>query len=485
MGTIIKVENCFSWLATDNQELKQNLWRVLRHREKNYFHSTLYKRKLWDGFTEFFKLKTGRFLTGLLPEVEAALVHWKSPYQIIDNRPAVKWQHQEIDENFLNQWLDVFNSNVAPGDRRDDFTLRDYQPELANAIIKYNRGVIQAPTSAGKTAIMVSILKALPPNTPTLVLANRKGLCDQNYKELTSWGFDVGRLYDKFKEPNMMTVATWQSVHKIAPLLPKIRCLIVDEIHEMMSKGPQKVYDKMKACSIRVAVSATPFKFGGKDKTQKYRVKGYFGPVMKAKSAGEKGVLTTKVLQERKILSSSICMFYPITHPSLPYEIYMDAVTKGIAENWGFHDIVKKLALSLKGRTLILVERIAHGDYLESLIPGALWIRGKDTLDTRNYVVEELKKSKKNRIAIATQGIFNSGVNVYLHNLINAAGGQATHQIIQRMGRGLRTAKDKERLRYFDFVYEINDYLWAHSRSRIKILRDEGHEVVVKDEIDI
>ena len=38
-------------------------------RELNYMHSRLYKQKKWDGYTEFFKEKTGRFLTGLLPEV--------------------------------------------------------------------------------------------------------------------------------------------------------------------------------------------------------------------------------------------------------------------------------------------------------------------------------------------------------------------------------------------------------------------------------
>ena len=485
MTTVIKVQNCYSWLTSDDEETKLKLWRALRHRERNYFHSTLYKQKKWDGFTEFYKKASGRFLTGLLPEVEAALDYWKVPYQIQDGRTSLKWRFSEVGEDFLNQWLDDFNSNVAPGDRIDQFTLRDYQPELTNGIIRHNRGVIQAPTSAGKTAIMVSILKALPQNTPTLILANRKSLCDQNYKEMVNWGFDnVGRLYDKFVEPNMFTVATWQSVHKIDRLLPKIKALVVDEIHDMMSKGPKKVYNKLKCCSVRVAVSATPFKFGGKDRTQKYAVKGYFGPVMKAKSAGDKGVLTTEVLQKRKILSPSKCIFYPVTHPELKYEVYLDAVTKGIAENWDFHKTVARLVKSLKGRTLILVERLAHGDHLESLIPGALWVRGQDNLDTRNYVIEELKKSQDDTVAIATQGIFNAGINVFVHNLVNAAGGQADHQIVQRMGRGLRTAKDKERLNYYDFVFRINDYLVAHSLKRIKILKDEGHDVTVKKEID-
>ena len=76
--------------------------------------------------------------------------------------------------------------------------------------------------------------------------------------------------------------------------------------------------------------------------------------------------------------------------------------------------------------------------------------------------------------------IFNTGINVYVHNLINAAGGQADHQIIQRMGRGLRTAKDKEILKYYDFIFKINKYLQQHSEKRIKILKKEGHEVKIE-----
>ena len=49
------------------------------------------------------------------------------------------------------------------------------------------------------------------------------------------------------------------------------------------------------------------------------------------------------------------------------------------------------------------------------------------------------------------------------------------------MGRGLRTAEDKDILTYHDFVFDINPYLYKHSKKRIKILKDKGHEVIVLD----
>jgi superfamily II DNA or RNA helicase len=461
--TILRIQNCYSWLYCEKPEVLDVLHKNMRFRERGYFHSRLYKQKLWDGYTEFFSKKTGRFLTGLLPEVKVALNHIKEEYDVIDERNELDFKLKEIDENLIK-----------------GVKLYDYQVDLTNSLIKYKRGVICAPTAAGKSLIMVSILKALPKNCPTLVLANKKSLVEQNYEEIVKNGFEnVGRLYGKYESPNIITCATVQSLHKMESLLDKVKALIVDEIHENMSKEPKKYFNKMKSCSVRAAVSATPFKFGGKDQCQKWLVKGYFGPLLKSKSAG--GVLTTSHLQDRGMLSKSKCTFYPVREPDLKYEIYMDAVTRGIAENWHFHEMIKNLVSKLQGRTLILVERIAQGDTLSSLIPGSLWVQGKDDLDTRKFVIEKLKSSKEKVVALATQQIFSAGINVMAHNVINAAGGQADHHVIQRVGRGLRTAKDKDILNYYDFIFYNNEYLLEHSKKRIKILEKEGHEIIIED----
>jgi len=270
-----------------------------------------------------------------------------------------------------------------------------------------------------------------------------------------------------------------QSIAKIEKQLINVQVLIVDEIHDMMSKLPKAVYRRLKNCPVRIALSATPFKFGETDKVQKYFVKGFFGPVLKTTTT-ETGILTTQELQNRKILSKSKCTFYEVNEPQIPHDVYIDAVTRGIAENHTFHKMVVKLIKSLKGRTLILVDRIAHGDVLNTLIKNSIWVQGKDNMKTRKEAVKILQKSKGDVTILATQQIFNTGINVFVHNLVNAAGGQADHQIIQRIGRGLRTADDKEILNYYDFVFNINKYLQQHSEKRIKILKKEGHEVNIE-----
>lgn len=462
---VLKIENNYSWLLSENEDVKTFIWKALRFRDRGYYHNVRYKMKLWDGYNDFFKKDSGRFLTGLLPEVKFALKHMAVDYRVDDRRTNFSFLYDCVDESLLREQFPI--------------KFRDYQVDYINQVIRNRRGIIPSPTGSGKTAIMCGILKVLPPDTPTLILANKKQLVEQNYDEITKWGVaNVGRFHGSVRDPNIITCSTVQSAHHLEKLLPKIKVLIVDEIHEMMSRKPRQIYAKLKNASVRVGMSATAFKFGGSDKTQKYDVKGWIGPMF-VSHCTETGLITTKELQDRTILSSAECSFVEISEPQLPYDVYLDAVTRGIAENDHLHEMVKDIVSRLDGRSLIIVERIEHGDRLFDMIPNALWVRGQDTIETRKEIINRLKTEKEKLVAIATSGIFNTGINVFVHNLINAAGGQADHQIIQRFGRGLRVVDDKQHLRYFDFLFLINDYLEKHSRKRIKILEKEGHKVKV------
>lgn len=476
--TVLQVDNCYGRLVSTDRDLITILHENLRFRPPNFWHNAAYKKKKWDGWKEFFNLKNGTFLAGLLPEVVKALRVLNKPYTFIDERTPTKWLHQSIDEQFLNQFLP---------ENTDEITLHDFQPDLANQCFRYNRGIVQAPTGAGKTFILVSILKSLPPKTPVLFLTKNASLVHQNWEEMKKWGVEgLGRWYDKYKEPNYVICATvhTQTFESLEKLLPKFKVLLVDEVHDCVSDVPLKAYKKMSSAAIRIGFSATPFKWDKKkiDQVHKFTVKGYFGGVFKT-STTKTGILTTKDLQDRKILSSSNCFVYPIDHPNLAYEPYQDAVKLGIEQNMHFHDIVKRLAATCPGRTLIVVERIEQGHYLEQLIPGSTFIQGSNSLKEREPIINALKEGDRS-VAIVMRQIITAGINVKIHDLINAAGGEGAHNVIQLMGRGLRTANDKEKLRYHDFMFNINDYLRKHSEWRVEVLSKEGHDVTMLDSIN-
>jgi superfamily II DNA or RNA helicase len=467
----IKIENNYSQLITKDNDLKELLWKQLRFRDRNYFHSALYKAKKWDGFQNFFSQSTGKFLTGLLPEVKLVLKFKGVEYSLDDRRDKFNFIFNKIDENFMN-----YGEHAI--------VLRDYQVDFVNQSILLKRGIIKAPTSAGKSNCLIALAKCLPPKTPTLILTNRKSLVDQNYHEMMKWDIPgMGRVYDNVCDINYITCSTVQSAHKLEDFLPKVKAIIVDEIHDLMNKSALDLYKQVPNAVVRICMSATPFKFDGKDLVQKYRVKGWFGAQFEVESAPDKE-LSTKFLQEKGSLSKSKCIFFKIKEPQIPYHVYTDAVTEGIAENFDFNKKIANLAKSLKGRTLILVERLSQGDLLNKLIPNSLWIKGEDSLQDRKPVIEKLKNSTEDVIAIATIGIFNTGIDVKVMNLISAAGGKAEHQITQRIGRGLRTANDKDILNYYDFIFDINPYLKKHSYNRINILKKLGHEIIIKEELD-
>ena len=476
---VIQIENVNSRLVTTDENLKDFLAKKLRFRPKNYWHNSAYKRKLWDGWKYFFNAKNGIFLTGILPEIKLALNKLGKEYSVLDNRGSVEWTHQSIDRNFLESCLP---KGLKP------FELHDYQPDYVNQCMKYNRGIVQAPTGSGKTFVLISLLKCLPPKTPTLFLTKNAQLVHQNYEEMKLWGVEnLGRWYDKYKEPNYVMcvtnhVNTFKSIEK---LLPKFKVLIVDEAHDCMSDVPVSAYRKMKSACVRIGISATAFKWDKKkiDNVHKWHLKGHFGPILKTTTT-ESGILSTKELQERGVLSKSDCVFYPVVFPILTHEPYIDAIKLGIEQNFYFHEMVKKLTESCTGRTLIVVERIEQGQYLNQLIPGSNFIQGKNNLKEREPIIEALKKGEKS-VAIVMRQIITAGINVKIHDLINAAGGEGAHNVIQLMGRGLRTAEDKVRLRYHDFHFLINDYLRKHSEWRMEVLKKEGHSLLVKDKFDI
>lgn len=475
---VLQLRNVTSTLATYDTNFKSKLARALRARPKNYAHSKAYKDRKWDGWKPFFYEKSGRFLAGLRHEVEVALRKFKLKYKVLDETNAVKWTNYEIGDQFLNRWLP---------EGHDPLTLHDFQPDLANRCFKWNRGIVQSPTASGKTYILISLLHSLPPRTPTLFLTNRAGLVHQNYLEMKKWGVqNIGRYYDKYKEDNDIICATTnaKTLENLRDFLPKVRVLLVDEVHDCVSDAPMLAYRRMSNAGIRIGFSATPFRFHKRkiDKEHKLLVKGHFGSVFKTNTT-ESGYLTTKELQERGILSPSDCTFYPINHPDLVYETYQDAVKMGIEQNIHFHQIIKKLEKKLNGRTLIVVERIDQGKFLKQLIPHAAWIYGDVKIEDRQPVIEALKSDEK-CTAIVMRPIITAGINVKIHNLINAAGGDAAHNLIQQMGRGLRTANDKDILHYYDFLFLINDYLRKHSEWRMEVLENEGHKVTLKTELD-
>ena len=128
------------------------------------------------------------------------------------------------------------------------YSMKSFIHDIGHVTKPIHKDTVGLVSGAGKTFILISILKSLPPKTPVLFLTKNASLVHQNWEEMNKWGVEgLGRWYDKYKEPNFVMCATVhkQTFESLKKLLPKFKVLLVDEVHDCMSDVPIRGYKKM------------------------------------------------------------------------------------------------------------------------------------------------------------------------------------------------------------------------------------------------
>lgn len=455
---IVEIGNVFSYLRTEDVKLKALFNKSLSFRPKGYVFSPAYQKfrrsggkRGWNGYTNFISLATGRFGTGLLPEILKGLDSLHRSYDVVDNRSSL---------DYTPITADMFENR----------TLRDYQVELGNSALRQRRGIIKSPTGSGKTTVFLSIVKALSEGVPTMVLFRSRTLVNQTYKEFNTLGIEnVGRVHMDFFEPDIITCSTIQSIHHLEPLIPKVKAVILDECHEYTSNKSVRTVRSFENAAMILGFSATPF--DRKDKVQRYTLKSLIGPIL--------GEISTGELQGRNILAQSKIHIVPIVEPKRQHALFDEAYGRCIVENDHRNEMIAKITEKHHGsKILILVEKIEHGDNLKRLIPDALWVHGSTATEERDQAAEFLRSSEEGGVVIASR-IWAQGVDIpQIEVLINASAGKSERSTIQKLGRGLRIADGKDYLEFYDFYDSTNRYLEKHSKERVKTYKREGHEII-------
>jgi superfamily II DNA or RNA helicase len=158
---------------------------------------------------------------------------------------------------------------------------------------------------------------------------------------------------------------------------------------------------------------------------------------------------------------------------------YPSVYKNALVENNYRNNIIAGLASSLKEKNrnvLILIQQIVHGEILEDLIEGSIFLHGKSGKARRKDHIEELRLGKPS-ITIAST-IFDEGIDVKpLNSLILAGGGKSSTRALQRVGRVIRNytypnGNKKEDAFVYDF-HDVHKYLTDHSLARRKIYQSE------------
>jgi len=122
--------------------------------------------------------------------------------------------------------------------------------------------------------------------------------------------------------------------------------------------------------------------------------------------------------------------------------------------------VIKNIVSKLNNNCLILVDHIAHGDTLFKQLSDlqnkqVYFIQGSVEVEERKKIQDIMEKDN-NIICIAISKIFSTGISIKnIHYIMFAAGGKSKIKVLQSIGRGLRTHRDKDVLVLIDIVDDL------------------------------
>ena len=426
------------------------------------------------------------FPTGLLIKAANYLSAQDVHYTLVDHRP-------------------VYPKGTLNLEMTENFETRPYQQKLVDLVCAKDRGIEQAPTGSGKTAMAAKIIQTISVS-PTIFFVPSKGLLNQTKAEFENFlmqngiPIEVGVVGDgkcEIKDVTVMTIQTAvkslggvfaniddegdRSREKVEPeryafireLIQTCKLCIADEIQNWASSTAQIISDNLVNARYKFGISATPFR----DKGDDILIEGAFGRIIAS--------IDSSFLIDQGDLVQPFIYFVPINNDGLSCSSYPMIYKKAITENAYRNNMIANFANRLRSEghsVLILCKQIAHGKALVRLIDDSLFLSGKDSTKKREAHLDKIRAGDNSMVTIATS-IFDEGVDAKpLSALILAGSGKSCTRALQRVGRVIRpytydNGKVKEKAIVIDFFDDIK-HLVAHSRKRMAIYRKEKKFVV-------
>lgn len=424
----------------------------------------------WDGAVSFCTIGGNTYLN-FLPVLWPIIENDGYDFNLIDRRPDADFTLEQIDVNFFadKKWPEGHHF------AGETIVLRQHQVDAVNALVAQDNALLESATSSGKTLICAALSKLAEKHGRTLVIVPNRDLVDQTYDDYVNLGLDVGKVYGGQKDlTNQHIILTWQSLHSINKKKNDLQ-LSADELALLMHNVVLTIQDEVHLATSKVLfyINSELFKdiplcYGltgtiPKEEHLRETLRANFGEVCHK--------IPAKQLQELGILSQCEVEINHLQLDKRKYSSYHDE-KKAVNTNPAILQMVANdvIAMSSKenGNTLVLVENIETGKLLEELIPDSIFLSGTVKSSDRKKEYKSVN-NENNKVIIATYGIASTGISIArLFNLVLFNAGKSFTRTIQSIGRGLRTAVDK------DFVF-IKDYAMNSTYSSKHLNERKGY----------
>ena len=162
---------------------------------------------------------------------------------------------------------------------------------------------------------------------------------------------------------------------------------------------------------------------------------------IKASDLQERGVLSNCHVNVRQMVDYGDYKTYPEELKYLLTNVDRLTYMAGMIEE-----------ISKTGNTLVLIDRVAAGHAIADCIPGAVFLSGQSKSKDRKTQYDSIAV-EDNTVTVCTYGIAAVGLNIpRIFNMVLIEPGKSFVRVIQSIGRGIRTAADKDYVDIYDFT---------------------------------
>ncbi len=360
--------------------------------------------------------------------------------------------------------------------------LRNEQKIALNEMLKYENGILEAPTGFGKTVICCKLIEKR--NVNTLIVTFNLSLLKQwkeRIKEFLNID-DVGQIGgNKNTLTNKIDVASIKTIYndgKFTDIVKNYGMIIIDECHHSSAYTYEAALNMMTAKYV-YGMSATPEKENGHTPIIKMQC-GDIRYKVNMKEYNKKLNLSMKVYRKNVHLNfvNKNITDYKIN------EIY-DLISKDVIRN---NIVVNDIETEFKkGKNiLVLTERIEHLEYLyerllnitENIIiyRGGL---GKKIVKKYDEMNSNIIENNENKIIIATSSCIGEGFDdSSLEVLFLTMPISSINRIVQYTGRLHRKNENKKEIIVYDYVDDNFSMIRNMFLKRKKAYEKVGYEVV-------
>ena len=430
-------------------------------------HTPAFRLGRWDGMMRYCDIG-GRTYLNLLDRLLPIIVEQGYEIKIEDTRQVHDFKFEQVDK-------DSYAHIIWPEGHRhagEPVEFRDYQVEAINKYLEYPQSLQEISTGAGKTIITAVLSHKAEAYGRTIVIVPSKDLVTQTEEDYINFGLDVGVFFGDRKEYNKThTICTWQSLDALdrkskkydadIPLdefVDNVNCIIVDEAHGSKADVLKKLLSTTFAhCPLRWGMTGTI-------PEEEFNAIGLIvsiGPVVNKVRA--------KTLQDEGVLSNLHIHINQYVDPPFGFKDFATEL-KWLTTDRKRLKVIAKLIDEVEGNSLILVSRIETGQILEEMLPDAVFINGAVKSKDRKAEYKDVNTAE-NKTIIATFGVAAVGINIpRIFNLFMFEPGKSFVRVIQSIGRGIRTAKDKDFVDVYDLCSN-SKYSKRHLTARKRYYR--------------